>query len=158
MDYLDEMQERLENGVQQKDIDEAVHLLNKHRDKLDTFPCECHGDLTADEVIACINSRGDHWEEYVVSVLCGVAVSEEIAKSYASEVPLSQRLEGLLDLTRDFVIATNREDSTPLLAEQLGAHFCIESAIFRERLIKMEHELETYRRLSGTTKTVKPVN
>lgn len=149
MDYLDELQTRLENGISQEDIDKAIELIGKHRKLLDSFPCECHGDMGPDDVIKAIKEKGDHWEEYVISVICGVAVSEEIAKSYASTAKLSDRLEDLLDLTRDFVSAVVREDATPLLAEQLGAHFCVESALFKERLIKLEQEVEKLRKSRG---------
>ena len=154
MSYLADLQKRLSDGITEDDVKSARDFLKAHEHRKETFPCGCHGERTATEVIAALDAREEHWEEYVVSVLCGIAVSKEIQSSYESTQSMVERFELLLDLTRDYVTAVVKETTSPLMEEQLGAHFAIESALFREKLRRMELELEMHRRTSLPTAKV----
>lgn len=158
MNYLADLQKRLSDGVSEADIAATISFLKENNKKLMTFPCGCHGDRTPEEVIHALESKEDHWEDYVVSILSGIAVTEVIKQSYASKQPMSERLEALLDLTRDFVTAVVKETTEPLFIEQLAAHFSIESSLFREKLVQMEADLEKYRASAPSVKPVVSIN
>ena len=159
MNYLADLQKRLSDGVSETDIADTISFLKENAKKVLTFPCECHGDRTPEQVIQALEGKEDHWEDYVVSILSGIAVTEVIKQSYASKQPMSERLEDLLDLTRDFVTAVVKKTTEPLFIEQLAAHFSIESSLFRERLIQMEAELDKSPAIAtANVKSNAPVN